>query len=325
MGWISWGNWNDWNDWGEWSNTTPDLTDALETRFGEYTEIITAIAVKIPVAWYDENQGIWIFSCGLKSVGKVQLQPEAPPYLDGWGSYFSTLEIEKVNSGDPTIDFGFLSAISKELYYGSYPHGGNHANYESVELLQYLADLAVSKIRSYISYALDAAQLIALLCGGPDDSYDGPERMEAEFIYYPAYSPESSCWYKWYTISSPNNVVRFTLKYLFYGLEMLPPCAYGIGCLITYAIPTASPPEIMSAAEKEKYGIIEIPVDAIEKRAPEFGISATEVNEQVKLGKTLYVMINPEVKAESCRIEKKKVITEEEKRILEQKGWDFKK
>jgi hypothetical protein len=305
MGWISWGNWN---DWGEWSNVPMYLdTIVINTTYGDCIDVYAAIEVKVFEGVWHPDTREWWYGCKLKSLGKVQLKPEMDPEIVmNWGSYYSTINLEKVESGDPA--FRFTRDLTAHNF-GSFPHDGNQPDYTPVyDVLSILVTAALSKMNPYIAFGMTAYQIIDALRGEPDDSTAVDERQTAEYIYpeYPfngAFSPESSCWYCWAIAAKSNDYVRFTLDYEFDAYEFLNPPNPGqlvyVGNLSTWTIATPPPGEEMTSEEKEKYGLVEIPVNEIDKRSREFRLPSELINDCKKSGKPLYVITNPGVKAES--------------------------
>ncbi|ABE51917.1 hypothetical protein [Methanococcoides burtonii] len=298
MGWIDWGDWN-----GDWSDV-PQILETRENYIGEYTEIIAALVVKvIKVTWLPFS-GTWLYQCRLKSVGKVRLNSGSPPFQLGWGSYRSFIKLEKVESGDSAFSFTYDTSVEN---LGGYPHSGNHANYDTVnEIIALLTTAAISQMSQYVSYGLTAAQLIGLLCGIPDDTDNTTEYLNAEYHYSSdvpingAWSPESSCWYSWEMRAKGNDVVRFKLNYEFNSIELMgSPWIYYVGNNSTWILVTPPPPSQMSSAEKEAYGLIEIPVNSIEKHASEFNLSTERVREHMDFDEPLYVIAKPNVTVET--------------------------
>jgi len=61
----------------------------------------------------------------------------------------------------------------------------------------------------------------------------------------------------------------------------------------TCTINSPPPPSEMSAAERRKYGIEEIPVSEIRERANELGISSATVKELIEQGEPVYIGYEP--------------------------------
>lgn len=311
MGWAEWGDWSD----------IPMLLDTFQSTLGEYTEILSSLAVRVSKAVWNESTRRWHYDCGLQSVGKVCLQPESILYETGWGAYCSQITLEKVNIGDSTFNFGYDNTLPREETYGSYPNYGDHSSYDSVfAVLLFLTEIALNRITEHISYELTALELIARLCGIPTNLENELERQWIEFVYSPN-SPESNCWYTWTVGAWPSSRLEFRLNYKYYGLEMMPPTAYCIENDSLWNIITPHPPESMSSIDKEIYGLVEIPASAIEKSASKLGLSSELVTKHLHSGEPLYVITNPYVTVESRKYEHQRKITNEEIDIFNQMGW----
>ncbi|WP_407355210.1 hypothetical protein [Methanolobus sp. WCC5] len=308
MGWISWGNWN---DWGEWSDA-PRMLDTLGSTYGDCIEVIAALEVEVSYAiWLPLTQN-WLYQCRLNSLGKVRLKPEMPPYVAGWGSYCSTINLEKVESGDPAFRFSQDSTASN---FGAFPHEGDHPDYSPVyDALLVLVSAGLSKMNAYVAFGLTAVQVISALCGEPDDTINEAERLMAEYEYpeYPvngSFSPESSCWYCWEIRANSNDYVTFTLEYDFGAYEFLnPPSPAQVVHLInssTWGIPTPPPRDRMTPEEKDRYGFVELSIHDIEKQASEFGVSFEKIKGFVREEESVYILTNLEVKLESSNFTSK--------------------
>ncbi|WP_094227589.1 hypothetical protein [Methanolobus psychrotolerans] len=307
MGWISWGNWN---DWGEWSDVPPHHdTIMINTTYGDCIDVYAALEVKVYSGVWHESIQKWLYDCRLESLGKVALKSGMPPYVMNWGSYYSKIELDKVVSGDSAFEFGQLPVNNN---FGAFPYGGSQPSYASVyEILEDLIELGIGQMNKYLGFLMSVSNIINELRGEPDDLNAGTEEQLGEYYYYEypyngAFSPESSCWYCWTMLAKSNEYIRFRLKYSFEGYEFLNPPnpgqLIGIRDTTVWTIPTPPPGETMTAKEKEIYGLIEVPVNEIDKRSQEFRLPSEVINNCKKSGKPLYVITNPEAKIESSKI-----------------------
>ena len=171
---------------------------------------------------------------------------------------------------------------------GAVPHSGPGEDYSGVySALEALANVMINLIGGYVSYAWAVAgPFIDDLISAIDTENLESEKLTCQFDYpreetgdynWPA---DCGCWYWWEIRVKPSQTIKFKIYEYHLGVENAWD-AWAVEHSWTPTINSPPNPDGMSVAEMRKYGIEEIPVSKIKKRADELGLS--ECSEQICL------------------------------------------
>jgi len=283
--------------WGEsWSDVPEDWSDVGSAE-GNYTDVYSSVAVKRwpKMGWHPI--GVWVYPCRICGGGAVRLKNTPPAGSHGWGCGFHCLEITKTDNKE---NFYFELIEGNPERMGAVPHSGPDEDYSGVySALEVLANIVINLIGGYVSFAWAVASaFIDDLVSAIDTEDKEAERLTCVFEYprdsedWPGctdcWPSDCGCWYWWDVHVNPSQTIKFNVCDSFVGVEN----AWDIWVVEhshTFTINSPPSPEGMSAAERRKYGIEEIPVSEIRERAAELGISHAMVKELLELGEPVYI------------------------------------
>lgn len=286
-----------WGDWGDWGDVPQEWSDVGSVE-GTYTNIYSSVAVRRGSgAWLSESQR-WLYECYICGGGAVRLKNTPPAGSHGWGCFCHYLEVtEEYNKENMILDLVDNWAERK----GCVPHSGPDEDYSTIySVLEALANIMINLIGGYVSYAWAAASaFIDALISAIDTENKEDERLTCEFDYprdsedWPGctdcWPSDVGYWYWWEVYVNPSQRVEFDVYEFFMGVENAWD-GWVVEHRKTFTINSPPPdPEGMSAAEKRKYNIEEIPASKIKERAVELGISPAMAKELLELGEPLYV------------------------------------
>ena len=291
-----WDNWNQWNNWKEWSDVPQDWSDDGSTE-GNYTDIYSSVAMRRgAAAWLSESHR-WLYECYICGGGAVRLKNTPPAGSHGWGCACHFLKVtEEYNKENMNLDLVDNWAERK----GCVPHSGPDEDYSGVySVLEVLANIMINLMGGYVSFAWAVASaFIDDLISAIDEEDLGTEKLTCLFDYprdsedWPGctdcWPSDCGCWYWWEVYVNPSQTVKFNVYESFIGAEN----AVDGGVVEhswTCTINSPADPPGMSAAERRKYGVEEIPVSEIRERAKELGISHAMVKELLELGEPVYI------------------------------------
>ena len=260
---------------------------------GNYIDIYSSAAVKIwEGVWLSGTQE-WLYQCRICGGGAVRLKPDAPNWVDGWGCFCHFLRITETYNKE---NFRLSFDPSNPERMGAVPHSGPGEDYSGVySALEALANVMINLIGGYVSYAWAVAgPFIDDLISAIDTENLESEKLTCQFDYpreetgdynWPA---DCGCWYWWEIRVKPSQTIKFKIYEYHLGVENAWD-AWAVEHSWTPTINSPPNPDGMSVAEMRKYGIEEIPVSKIKKRADELGISSTRVKELSELGMPVYI------------------------------------
>ena len=291
-----WGQWNQWNQWNNWSDVPQDWSDDGSAE-GNYTDIYSSVAVKIYSGTWQPGWQKWLYNGHICGGGAVRLKNTPPAGSHGWGC---ACHFFKVTEEYNKENFYFTTNEPDPERMGCVPHSGPDEDYSGVySVLEVLANIMINLMGGYVSFAWAVASaFIDDLISAIDDEDLGTEQLICVFDYprdsadWPnctdCWPSDCGCWYKWNVWVNPSQTVKFDVYESFIGAEN----AVDGGVVEhswTCTINSPPPPSEMSAAERRKYGIEEIPVSEIKERAKELGISPAGVKKLLELGEPVYI------------------------------------
>jgi hypothetical protein len=141
-----------------------DWSDYGSTE-GEYTEINSAVSVKIRGIWNDKMKE-WIYNCYLCGGGAVRTDPDEPE-REGWGCFNHYIKIkEQENEENFYLDID----QNRPERMGCTPHSGEEEDYSTIEnILEASVNVMINLMGSYVSFAWTiAAPFIDDLVSGMD-------------------------------------------------------------------------------------------------------------------------------------------------------------
>lgn len=193
---------------------------------------------------------------------------------------------------------------------GAWPRdNGNSAYYYTVAYK--VSSLAISAISPYAGFALSAADLVAFMLNGCDDSENG-EIVWRKWEHNPDQT-DVGHFFWWLVDIDPGQTIEFTVTDYLFGPVYE---AVGVGWTFTITTPSRSP-DSMTTVEREKYGIEIIPIDELKERSGELSIASETVDELIRYGEPVYYAHRLPVKAMPLNPDKEEAIS----RILERTGY----
>ena len=193
---------------------------------------------------------------------------------------------------------------------GAWPRdNGNSAYYYTVAYK--VSSLAISAVSPYAGFALSAADLVAFMLNGCDDSENG-EIVWRKWEHNPDQT-DVGHFFWWLIDIDPGQTIEFTVTDYLFGPVYE---AVGVGWTFTITTPSRSP-DSMTTVEREKYGIEIIPIDELKERSGELNIASETVDELIRYGEPVYYAHRLPVKAIPLNPDKEEAIPW----ILERTGY----
>lgn len=213
-------------------------------------------------------RGVWEFNFRMAGVGEARWDDS---YGGDPANYCAAQDViitETVNK-----DHQAIWTSNDKRYIGAWPHSGDDAYYYDVAYE--IASFAISTINSYAGFALSAVELVYSLLSASDREEDG-ETVKRSWDYPLDNDSDVGCWLWWLVDVDPDQTVEFTVEDSLIGAFGRLPVNWG------FRLVAPDTPERMSGAEREMYGIEEIPISALRERADELCIAPETVEELVE-------------------------------------------
>jgi hypothetical protein len=186
----------------------------------------------------------------------------------------------------------FTSTDPNEI--GAWPYDGSSHDYYQVgyALFSKAVDELISKYDPFTHTAYSLVRTY-LECSKAKEE-NGVETVQRQWDYSGVVPYDASHWMNVLIKQDSDQEVKFALENYFYAGTLLHYMNY------QYTLPAMPSGKSMSAAEMDKYGIVAVPINELEQRAPELGLSSKLVRmaleEASEKGESVvYVGCNPPV------------------------------
>ena len=269
-------------DWGDYGSTQ-----------GEYTEVNSAVSVKLRGIWDDDKEK-WRYNSYLCGGGAVRKYPDEPK-REGWGCFNHYIKIKETENKE---NFHFLIDTDDPERMGCTPHSGEEEDYTFVHnILEASVNVMINLMGPLVSFPWAVASpFIDDLVSAIDTEEFEDGQLTGEFLYpqeesgWLIFPTDVGCWYWWEIIVDTDQTIQFDIYSFHMGVENdWDGYAVEHSWTPTISVPPPYPKDFPSPKRLE-YGIQKIPVSEIEDRAEEFCLSSTTVNELVNLGESVYIV-----------------------------------